>query len=169
MYTGNPLPVILLPSSKFIRLYFVVRSQCGVAPAYKLGLLPPSLTTTLSSGVLPAGTFSEGRLGSRYKIAWIFFSASSSLSGASCVFHSATFALVAAACSFSPLAINWPICLEDAFIFACISSCSSWYCRRFSSHFISSSTSSGCLKFLMASLCLTSSLCCFIKPTCSIL
>ena len=64
IYTGNPLPVILLPKSKSIKLYFFARSQCGAAPAGSEAVGPPVFTTTLSSGVLPSGTGAPGKLGS---------------------------------------------------------------------------------------------------------
>ena len=74
----------------------------------KVGLVPPSRITILSSGVLPAGTLSDGRLGNKISLSCNCFSAMPSFSVIGCKedLRAATSCFLFSASSFFPFAIN---------------------------------------------------------------
>ena len=58
LYTGKPAPVILLPSSKSIRSYFLANSQWGIASSDRTGIFPARSVSILSSSEIPLVTSS---------------------------------------------------------------------------------------------------------------
>ena len=154
--------MILAPVSKSTKLYFLIKSQCAIAPAGKTGVVPASFTTSFSSGVFPFGTKACGKLGNcttKFCTA-NSTSAISTFNGSNANFQAPTFCLIASACSFSPFAIWLPISLDAAFTLDCKSS--KLACTRFlwSSIAITWSTRSRFEKCLTASRSFANWVCC---------
>ena len=95
--------------------YFFTKSQCGKASLCNLGISPDSNTFKFSSGVLPKGTNSAGRLGKRYICCVNSCVKTSNLSDASLLFslRETFFNFKISALDFSPFFNNSPISLDN--------------------------------------------------------
>ncbi len=158
LYTGKPAPAILTPNSKSIISYFFAKSQCGVASAGKVGILPPERSTTLSSAPFPSGTDSWGRLGIFTKISCNLFSEYAK-SDSYCFATSLSFATSwrdFSASSFLPSLKYPPITFEIEFTSERVLSSCVWAFLLFSSRLNTSFIMFSASKFLFRSRAITS-------------